>query len=169
MEQGMIVYHPFDDVYHCFCRLALIMSYLPIKDYEIKKLQILDFYFLFPGLIKNMRFPKELMLHKAYVNNIKSPYTSIDNPKELIMHLEHQVIEVIHHMASHDIISVEKLKQNSILCTNQDKFISIIQRIGGYDTELLKFLTSVLAEMPLNGRNGLKARTGLFEERYDNG
>jgi hypothetical protein len=164
----MIIYHPFDDVYHCFCRLSLLIYHLPPKKYEIKKLQILDFYLLFPGLIKNMRFPRELMLHKAYANNIKEPYTSIENPKELIIHLEHQVIEVIHHMAAHDLISIDELKQNDILCTNQDKYALIIQRIKDYDTELLKFLTSILAEIPLNGKNGLKARTKLFVERYDN-
>jgi hypothetical protein len=145
------------------------MSYLPPKEYEIKKLQILDFYSLFPGLIKNMRFPRELMLHKAYINNIKNSYTSIENPKELILHLEYQVIEVIHHMAAHDLIDIEKLKQNIVLCTNQNKYISIIKRIEGYDKELIKFLTSVLAVLPLNGKNGLKARTGLFEEGYNDG
>lgn len=159
----MIIYHPFDDVYHCFCRLSLLLSHLPPKEYEIKKIQILDFYFLFPGLIKNMRFPRELMLHKAYINEIKESYTSIENPKELIIHLEHQVIEVIHHMAAHDLIDIERLKQNNVLCTNQNKYVPIIQRIEGYDKELLKFLTSVLAEIPLNGKNGLKARTSLFD------
>jgi hypothetical protein len=109
------------------------------------------------------------MLHKAYVNNIKEPYTSIENSRKLIIHLEHQVIEVIHYMASYDLINIEKLKQNSILCINHNKYTPIIQRIKDYDKELLKFLTSILAEIPLNGKNGLKARTGLFEERYDNG
>lgn len=116
-----------------------------------------------------MRFPRELMLHKAYINNIKNSYTSIENPKELILHLEYQVIEVIHHMAAHDLIDIEKLKQNIVLCTNQNKYISIIKRIEGYDKELIKFLTSVLAVLPLNGKNGLKARTGLFEEGYNDG
>jgi hypothetical protein len=169
MEQRMIVYHPIDDVYHCFCRLALLISHLPPKECEIKKLQILDFYFLFPGLIKNMRFPKELRLYRDYADNFKVPYTSIDSPNELIVHLEHQSIEVTHQMASYDLIDIEKLKENLVLCTNRDKYAAIIQKIKNYDEELLKFLTSVLAEIPLNGKKGLKERTGIFEWRYDNG
>jgi hypothetical protein len=122
---------------------------------------------LFPGLLKTIKLPKELSIYRTYINNIKDPYTYIDDPRKIIVHIEHQIIEVTHYLASYNMINIEKLKDNIIQRINSEKYNSIIEKITKYDKDLLKFLTSVLANIPLNGSKGLKSRTNLFESRYD--
>ena len=164
----MILYHPFDDVYHCFCRILLLISRLPVEEHDIKKIQILDFYFLFPGLIKKMRWPKELNIYRQYIFGISAPYSEIPNSKAMISHLEHQINDVIRFMAAYDLIDIDKIKKNQLLKINNIKYEPILEKIKGYDIDLLDFLVNILARIPLNGKDGLKSRTGLFEYRYDN-
>ena len=163
----MILYHPVDDVYHCFCRLLFIIYKLPVEEHDLKKIQILDFYYLFPGLLKKIKLPRDLNIYRNYINNIKNPYSKINDFKIISIKLEKQIKDVVHHLAAYDLIDVNKLKRNLIQKTNDDKYISIIEQLSGYDNELLDFLVDVLARIPLNGEDGLKARTGLFEHRYD--
>jgi hypothetical protein len=163
----MILYHPIDDVYHCFYRILLLVSRLPQEEHDLIKLQILDFYFLFPGLIKKIRWPKELNIHRQYFTGISNPYSEVTNNKSIIIHLEHQVNDVIRYMAAYDLIDTEKTKSKLILKKNNEKYKPILEQISNYDTELLDFLVRVLARIPLNGKDGLKSRTGLFEYRYD--
>jgi hypothetical protein len=163
----MILYHPFDDVYHCLCRILLLISQLPSEEHDLKKIQILDFYFLFPGLIKKIRWPKELNVHRQYIMGISNHYSEITNQKSIIIHLEHQVNDVIRYMAAYDLIDVDKIKNNLILKKNKEKYKLILEQIVNYDSGLLDFIVKVLARIPLNGKDGLKSRTGLFEYRYD--
>lgn len=164
----MILYHPFDDVYHCFYRLLLLIWRLPQDEHELKKIQILDFYFLFPGLIKKIRWPRELSIHRQYFTGISNPYSEITNCKSLIINLEHQVNDVIRYMAAYDLIDAEKTKSKLILKKNNEKYKLILDKVSNYDNDLLDFLVKVLAKIPFNGKDGLKSRTGLFEYRYDN-
>jgi len=163
----MILYHPIDDIYHCFFRILLLVSQLPQEEQDLKKIQILDFYFLFPGLIKRIRWPKELNIYRQYFMEISNPYSEINNNKSIIIHLEHQINDVIRYMAAYDLIDAKKIKSKLILKINNEKYKPILKQISNYDTNLLDFLVNVLARIPLNGKNGLKSRTGLFEYRYD--
>jgi hypothetical protein len=131
-------------------------------------MQILDFYFLFPGLLRNITWPKELGLHREYINSFKRPYALIIDSKSLIKHLEHQATDVLHYMAAYDIIDVDKSRKNIILLNNKERINEIVGKTGNYNSDLLDFLVNVLAKIPLDGKKGLKHRTGLFEYRYDN-
>ena len=164
----MILYHPYDDVYHCFCRVILLVSHLPVEDYEYKKIQILDFYFLFPGLLKDIIFPSDLRIYRSYVNKIKNPYSDINDPKQIISHIEHHMNYVTRYMAAYGLIDIQKFKTGIIYKINPEMYYPITQNIEGYDKDLINFLVTVLSRIPLNGKYGLKARTNFFEYRYDN-
>jgi hypothetical protein len=168
MEQGMIVYHPFDDVYHCFSRILLIVYRLPVKEYDLKTIQILDFYFLFPGLLKKIRLPNESKIYRPYINGLRDSYCMVNNIKSAIRHLEHQINDVIHYMAAYELINIEKIKENKVLPINKKNYEQLINKLDKYDNDLLDFLVNILAKIPLEGKDGLKSRTGLFEYRYDN-
>jgi hypothetical protein len=84
-------------------------------EYELKKIQILDFYFLFPGLIKKIRWPRELNIYRQYFSNLRTPYTEISDIKSIIIQLSHQVNDVVHYMAAYDLIDVEKIKDSFVL------------------------------------------------------
>jgi hypothetical protein len=164
----MILYHPYDDIYHCFFRLILLISKLEQREYALKTIQILDFYFLFPSLLKNITLPKEFSLNRTYINQFSSPYSNINDPKKMIVHLEHQIRSVTHHLAAYSMLDVEKLKKDIVLVQNKNIYENIIGEIKEYDNSLLCFLVDTVAKIPLNGPKGLKARTNLFEYRYDN-
>jgi hypothetical protein len=87
--------------------------------------------------------------------------------KSAILHLEHQINDVIRHMAAYELISVERIKENRILLINKKNYEQLINKLDKYDNDLLDFLVKVLVKIPLEGKNGLKSRTGLFEYRYD--
>jgi hypothetical protein len=91
----------------------------------------------------------------------------ISDIKSAILHLEHQVKDATRYMAAYELISLEKIKENKILVINKKNYEQLINKINDYDKDLLDFLVSVLAKIPLEGKNGLKSRTGLFEYRYD--
>lgn len=154
-------------MYHCFCRILLLIYRLPIKEYNLKTIQILDFYLLFPGLLKKIKLPRELSIYRPYINRLRDSYCIMNDIKSAILHLEHQINDVIRHMAAYELISVERIKENRILLINKKNYEQLINKLDKYDNDLLDFLVKVLVKIPLEGKNGLKSRTGLFEYRYD--
>jgi len=148
--------------------MILLISHLPVEEYELKKIQILDFYFLFPGLLKNIRLPKELSLYRSYINSINYQYSDISDPKQVITHIGYQINNVARYMAAYELIDVKKIEKEKILKINPEKYSPFIQKLEGYDKDLLNFIVTVLSRIPLKGEKGLKARTNLFEYRYDN-
>jgi N-methylhydantoinase B/oxoprolinase/acetone carboxylase alpha subunit len=109
-----------------------------------------------------------LNIHRQYFNNLRTPYTKISDIKSIITQLSHQVNDVVRFMAAYDLIDVERIKNGIILKRNEKILMEVFKKIEDYDNDLLDFLVNILASIHLNGKDGLKSRTGLFEYRYDN-
>lgn len=48
----MLIYHPAYDAYHCVFRMLLIAE--RVSGIEVEKARILDFYLVFPGMVKKI-------------------------------------------------------------------------------------------------------------------
>lgn len=167
----MINYHPVGDHYHCCFRLLFIMSIYPKANIEWDKLKIMDFYFLFPHLIKNVQLPRISKEHKAGFNAIPEPYETLGNPKRLYFTLNDVQENAIRALTSRGIIERELFLDKSIVEIGDKKFITFLSenfRIERQDkNSWIDSFISVFASIDLLGPSGLKQRTGIAEFRYD--
>jgi hypothetical protein len=164
----MLIYHPAFDAYHCVFRMLLLAD--KILDLETDKAKLLDFYILFPGMVKNMRLPDSLKnlrsQAKKAVNVYRDPVSEVSTFREM-RHIQDAALKCI---AASGLIDLERyeagyvtrtqLPTNLVLKTMQENFLNSNQPII---TEILTGLSSI----PLLGNDGLKHRSQLMEHRYD--
>lgn len=164
----MLIYHPAFDAYHCVFRMLLIADQL--LDLEVDKAKLLDFYILFPGMVKNIRLPDALKnlrsSAKKAVNVYRDPVSAISTFREM-RHIQDAALKCI---AASGLIDIERYEAGYVTRTTvptnpalkkmQEEFLRANQPII---TEILNGLSSV----PLLGNDGLKHRSQLMEHRYD--
>ncbi len=83
----MITYHPAYDLNHCVFRFISILSDIDGHEVKWETLQVLDFYFVFPHLLTDIRLPKNPIITKQKLNKIPIPYESLPNPQRLMFAL----------------------------------------------------------------------------------
>ncbi len=165
----MLIYHPAFDAYHCVFRLLKLVQHL--NDIEVSKLRILDFYLVFPSEVSKVRLSDN--------NQIKKTATSLQN----VFHGPVNATQTFRDMHDLQIAAINSLIASNIIDGAQAE-LGIIHRtslqlpdltIETTDLELseqeniiFKFILNDLSNLPLNGTDGLKHRTGLMEFRYDN-
>jgi hypothetical protein len=165
----MLAYHPALDPYHTALRLLRLVYFNP-KTYEIDTLKMLDFFLVFPGEVASVRLPQgQISWRKRVVESQNTYWFSGDR---LLTFTQMRVIQetafallasrgVIHHQLYLDgYISLE-------LDNVPNELRELIQAKNTHEQTLMTFLTTVLGEMPLRGKDGLKDRTKLLEFRYD--
>ncbi|WP_210253518.1 ABC-three component system middle component 5 [Lentilitoribacter sp. Alg239-R112] len=163
------------DPYHTVFRmLGLVFNMQRDKEINIETLRIADFFHCFPWLLKEMsaytKIP-EFLKHKNMVVRL--------NPRPKFGKLPDSRI-MFERMFASQLAAKNLLEINGIFESNDDILIynsldsigvELTQRVESYATEnseLLKFISSKLMLVPLQGPGGLKDRSGLSEFRYDN-
>jgi len=168
----MLVYHPAFDLYHGVFRVLKLLNRSQKKNLEIEKLRLLDFYLLFPGLIPSIRLKREHQKYKRIFTELSNKYNiasvsgqakqvfeRIEPFNNLILtYLENKKYVKIHEETYLDFFSSELPKKILEICNVRDE----------KENKLMGFLSEVLSSYELKGADGLKARTGLMEYRYDN-
>lgn len=164
----MIFYHPASDAYHGALRqYALLRSFnYPV---EIEKIQILDFYLVYPEHLKHVRLPKGYVKWKNHSREISVTYKNKQDPKFLFLaHAKGSKVStamllakkiVDNNLYEAGLLSLSGV-ENEILEKVKGRFVS---RFDGY----FDFLIKLANEVPLYGKDGLKHRTGLLEYRHD--
>lgn len=166
----MLIYHPAFDMHHCIFRMVQLLLKLPQSPHSVEQVRILDFFLLFPELLSNITLPQDA---KKYRKNIKaqpSLYEIIDNPRRLFLRLEPYQITALHCLASYEMVNAEMLSHNKIQLEKSkipQALNDAVENASSHTREILELLTGPLSEMALFGEKGLKARTDLFEFRYD--
>jgi hypothetical protein len=168
----MLVYHPAFDVDHaCFRALELLELH---QDHamSVDQLRILDFYFVFPHLLANARL---LPAHKGIKSKLlkrRNDYNHVADPRALMREMRGVQQAALGSLAARRMIDVESLRENMAKRTSRALPAPVQRLIDDQpteDAEIAQFLARDLSSLPLNGQNGLKARTGLVEHRYDPG
>lgn len=164
----MLVYHPAYDAYHCLFRMMSIIE--RVDEVELDKLKILDFYMLFPALLKLVRMPRQFTKFKKDAERIKNEYHDPINPLVTFKDMKHIQEAAIKCMLatgyidskffSEGIIKRSDKKIASSLKIKMDDFISRREPFSS-------FIIDKLAKFHLVGPDGLKSRTQLMEYRYD--
>ena len=166
----MLIYHPAFDMYHCMFRILRLLSKLPEQAYEVERIRILDFYLLFPEQLNNVRFPREAVTYRKSFRNDINPFERIEDPLRIFLRLESYQKEALNCLASYNLIDSELLAESKIQRTDNElpnELVEAIEKATDRFPEVMELLTGPFRNIDLYGKSGLKARTQLFEHRYD--
>jgi hypothetical protein len=147
-----------------------VLNRLPDDSYQIERLRILDFYLLFPSTLKDVTFPRDAMRFKSVIPASPNPYEEVRDPNRIFTRIEPYQIAAIKYMAAHGLIDSEQLSTGKVRRTSislPPGLIGTIDVATRKDKEILDLLTGPFRNIDLYGKSGLKARTNLFEFRYD--
>jgi len=166
----MIIYHPAYDLNHCAYRFITLLSDIDGNNTEWDTLQLLDFYYVFPHFLAEMRLPKNPIATRNQLNKISGPYETLPNPKRLIFELSTLHKEAARALVAKGILDKDLFLKNIITLYTEKVPESLklhMSKDEKRNTFWYHLLVKVLAKYPINGKNGLKDRTQLMEYRYD--
>jgi len=167
----MLIYHPFQDANHCVFRTLLLLEYSVHNEIEIELYRLLDFYILFPHLLKSISpLPMELKAYRRILDKIPDPFESMLNTKRIIHDLESLQTVALHNLLAKKLIDIDSFKDKKIKRTNEALPESISVAINEAEQASEEWFRIITNELPLvhfSGKNGLKKRAGLMEFRYD--
>lgn len=165
----MAMYHPLEDVNHCFFRMLLLASHL-VEKTTVETFRIMDFYCLFPSSLANIRLPKIFSQYKLVFKNIPKQYEPIPNNAALYDQLRHVQNNALGCLVSLGFLDRESFLNDLIIFTDQLLPTNVAQKMQEspiIKQDWFKFLTHLMPTFPVDGTNGWKARTHLSEFRYD--
>lgn len=167
----MLMYHPAQDINHCVYRLLLITEYSEHERLSIDLYRLIDFYTLFPSLLKLMaHLPSPIHRHKDKFTQIPEPFESLKNTKRILHELEHLQSIAIQNLLAKNLLDSESVRDGYLKRTNTElpeSFLGAIRDSRLLKSEWFKVLINEFPKAKFTGNNGLKARTGLMEYRYD--
>jgi hypothetical protein len=166
----VIIYHPAYDVNHCAFRFITLLSDIDEHQTEWETLKLLDFYYVFPHLLADMRLPQNPIATKQSLKNIAKQYESLPEPRRLLFGLRELHNTTVRGLVAKGIAD-KNLYLKNIIKLYTDRIPEIlnnqIDKNEKRDSRWYKLIVKVLAKYPVNGKDGLKDRTQLMEFRYD--
>lgn len=166
----MLLYHPYYDSRHCIFRMLCILEELGEETIEWQRLQILDYFLLFPESLGRIRLPRDAQRIKKIVRRADNPYDRIPDSRVAFSRLMPIQETSLANLGAHGLVKIGGESNRKISRTASElpeRLSALITKRREQKEELFKFLVSNLGEMDLYGANGLRARANLFDFRYD--
>jgi len=167
----MLIYHPAFDPYHCAFRGMRILGILEGLDIEVDSFRIGDFYILFPGLIVQMKLPRDLLKWRSHFSEAKNPYHFSGDQKIVFERMRVFQLMGLRALAHNGIIDETKLQKGAIVRgsrTCPEALSEVVKKSNEREPDVINFLRDLFTKIPFRGVDGLKARSGLLEYKYDN-
>lgn len=166
----MLIYHPAFDVNHSRLRIIQLLEGLRDREVPFDLLRILDFYFLFPHLLADVQLKQGMTRVKRDLGRLGNKYNQVPAPKVLIRQMEGIHETAVRALQASNLVDVPTqdmaiVKRSDIPLPEELK--KVIADQPEQEQALANILSGEVATIPLNGPNGLKARSGLLEYRYD--
>lgn len=164
----MLIYHPAYDAYHCAFRILALSEH--IKELELDKARILDFYLLFPASIAQIRLPNTLKGIRKTAQSLASVYHDPISPQVTFRDMQQIQETAVRCIAASGLIDVDSLEAGRLLRTETPTPVDLKAKTSEFLLQrepISNFVLRQLAEIPLRGEDGLKHRTELMEYRYD--
>jgi hypothetical protein len=165
----MLLYHPAFDTYHSAFRLLLLMWNSNDQEMQFARLRILDFYLLFPAELESVSFPRSILREKTRWKNLRSRYNQITDPRRVFDELASFQLSGMQTLLSTGLAG-QKGQSDVVSLSREAAPVQLVHELESATAaraELLSLLTGPFKNIDLYGKDGLKARTGLFEYRYD--
>lgn len=167
----MLTYHPAFDLYHCTFRILQILNYLENDSIELERLQIWDFFYLFPTEInRHFKFTQELTKLRRIFKFNENPYEEIVDSKRVFVRMKPYQKLALRNLSSYGIIEKEAYEKEMIKLNVSQIPTALKSELGNLSPRqenVIKLITSPFNELPLYGDTGFKMRTGLITFRYD--
>jgi hypothetical protein len=170
MEINMLIYHPAFDPYHCVFRGMRLLDAISGLEIEIDGFRIADFYILFPALIENMRLPRDLLKWRSHFSAMKNPYHFSGDQKLVFERMREFQLMALRAMSHNRIIDETKLQKEYVIRGEKPfpEFLGkLVKKANEQESGLMNFICDLFNQIPLRGKDGLKARSGLLEYKYD--
>ncbi|MFM0553914.1 hypothetical protein P0D69_23475 [Paraburkholderia sediminicola] len=164
----MLIYHPAYDAYHCVFRMLLIAE--SVTNTEIEKARLLDFYLVFPGMVREVRLPDTLKTlrsqAKAAANVYRDPVSGLSTFRDM-RHIQEAALKSI---AASGLIDIKRYEHGFVTRTEMPVALTLKEKLDAFvaaNGPVVEGILTCLSQIPLRGPNGLKHRSELMEHRYD--
>ena len=167
----MLMYHPAQDVNHCIFRLLLILEHSEHESLQLDVYRLVDFYFLFPHLLKLLEpLPRPVNKYKKDIGQISEPFEAVVNTKRILHELQVLQSAAIQNLLARRLLDIKAFETGLLMRSPEaiDTNLNFALQESQYpNLGWFKALVNELPKVKFIGKNGLKARTGLMEYRYD--
>ncbi|MEW8351131.1 MAG: ABC-three component system middle component 5 [Candidatus Thiodiazotropha taylori] len=168
----MLIYHPAYDLNHCVFRVLSLLASSTHKQFDTDLLRLLDFYVLFPHLLKTIKpFPSALKEYSKIIKHIPSSYEAIPNPKRILFDLEDVQNAAFHNLLARGIIDLDAFRSNLVVLNDSALPSNFLDQLTDNELANSDWFPLISDDLPLVGflgKDGLKKRSSLMEYRYDN-
>lgn len=168
---SQLTFQPALDPFHAIFRMLRLLAAIrqPILQ---DHLRIIDFYLLFPFRIRLLRLMTKHQKYKKLADKYEhlTPYGEQPDAPLLLKRMEPMQLAALETLASRSYINTSALTSDLVKRTEREIPVEIAERadeLNKNQSDLIEFLRLLAAEYELSGDNGLKARSGLLEYRYD--
>jgi len=164
----MLIYHPAFDAYHGAFRMLALLTQRP--EMELEKARILDFFLAFPSALGGVRWPKDSDINKRSLKGFVNPYRDPLNAKATFRGMQHLQSAAVRCIAASELIEIDRLELGWITRTDlpiNGEVASKVEQFIDRERDVFNVVAGTLADFPLLGPDGLKARSELMEFRYD--
>lgn len=168
-----LTYQPAFDSYHATYRFLRLYPLLKKRGpIHRDHLRVLDYYLLFPARVKTIRLMPKHQRYKRLTSTIHSEQPFVDQPDDEVIfsRMRPMQLAALATLATKEYFDEVQLVNNSTVVTNRPVPKELTQRIDEANSQesiLIEFLDIFASEYQFMGPNGVKARAGLMEYRYD--
>jgi len=170
-----LTYTPAYDPYHAVFRCVTLLKATKNKCMAARTLRVADFFVCFPWVIKDLRAPRGLTdftkrknaLLRQYQPTI---YDALPDARLVFERMEPMQITAISAMLGAQLITREEGGVEKTCLHEQRVSQTTLAAAEDYISEhadLLAFLTEYLPQIGVFGADGIFARSGLGEHKYD--
>lgn len=163
----MVIYHPGYDVNHCVYRILNILNSIDNHETQKDVLRLIDFYYLYPHLLKSVNLPRPLNRYKDIIFSTPDPFEVTPNPRSLFYELSRIQDSAMLALQQKSIIKLTASTITLLSNSLPDDLIKTFNNDSFSKSELFKGLISALPKVKLEGKTGFKFKSGLMEYRYD--
>lgn len=165
----MLIYNPAYDIYHTMYRILLLSSRI-VNSIEIDKLKILDFYYVYPTELLDIKKPVGFKKYEKFLKPEKNKYDRVNNPKRIFYKMNSIQYQAMKILVAYGYLDSESFENGMVKITKKSlekEFQATLEKSIELNINLITLLTGPFAAINLYGHLGLKERTGLIEFRYD--
>ncbi len=166
----MLVYHAFSDVNHGVFRAFVLQKYVFGESIELDYWRILDFLYVFPHKAKSIRVPQSMVSEKRKLGALYNKYNDVPFPREFLARFSaiHTSITAI--LSSKGVVSEDELQRGRLqwqATDSPDGLLELVEARAKAEATVIDFLRNLRHLVPATGPDGIKARSGWLEHRYD--
>jgi ABC-three component (ABC-3C) system Middle Component 5 len=172
-QMSQLVFQPSLDPFHAVFRFLRLRTLFNVENAVSRDhSRILDFYLLFPFLIRSIRLAPKHQKYKKLADKYAflKPYGEQPDGSVMLQRMDPMQSAALETLASQSYLDTQALQHDVVAATDRKIPAQIQQRVyllNEGQADLLEFLTVLAKDYDILGDNGLKARTGLMEHRYD--